>query len=133
MATDMTIRPTTATASATTLLTQAMLDRFDERAPVYDRENRFFTEDFEELRSSGYLKAAVPPELGGRGLSLAEIAPMQRRLSYYAPATAVAVNMHLYWTGTAADLHRNGDDSLAFVLEAAAAGQVFAAGHGERG
>ena len=27
-----------------------MLQRFDERAPVYDRENRFFSEDFEELR-----------------------------------------------------------------------------------
>ena len=128
----MTSTPDTA-ASVATLLTQAMLDRFDERAPVYDRENRFFTEDFEELRSSGYLNAAVPREFGGLGLSLAEIAPMQRRLAYYAPATAVAVNMHLYWTGTAADLRRNGDDSLAFVLEAAADGHVFAAGHGERG
>ena len=27
-----------------------MLARFDERAPMYDRENRFFDEDFEELR-----------------------------------------------------------------------------------
>ena len=128
----MTSTPDTA-PSAATLLTQAMLYRFEERAPVYDRENRFFTEDFEELRSSGYLNAAVPREFGGLGLSLAEIAPMQRRLAYYAPATAVAVNMHLYWTGTAADLRRNGDDSLAFVLEAAADGHVFAAGHGERG
>ena len=32
-----------------------MLARFDERAPAYDRDNRFFTEDFEELRASGYL------------------------------------------------------------------------------
>jgi alkylation response protein AidB-like acyl-CoA dehydrogenase len=41
--------------------------------------------------------------------------------------------MHLYWTGTAADLLRNGDDSLRFVLEDAARGHIFAAGHGERG
>ena len=41
-------------APATTdLLTDEMLARFDERAPVYDRENRFFDEDFEELRASG--------------------------------------------------------------------------------
>ena len=28
-----------------------MLARFDERAPLYDRENRFFDEDFEELQA----------------------------------------------------------------------------------
>jgi len=115
------------------LLTDEMLAAFDERAPLYDRENRFFDEDFDDLRASGYLLAAVPTEFGGFGLSLAELAPMQRRLAYHAPATAVAVNMHLYWTGAAADMHRMGDDSLVWVLEAAAAGHVFAAGHGERG
>ena len=52
------------------LLTDEMLARFDERAPVYDRENRFFDEDFEELRASGYLNLAVPAELGGAGLDL---------------------------------------------------------------
>jgi alkylation response protein AidB-like acyl-CoA dehydrogenase len=115
------------------LLTDEMLQRFDDRAPVYDRQNRFFAEDFDELRGSGYLSAAVPTRFGGFGLSLAEVAPLQRRLAYHAPATAVAVNMHLYWTGTAADMLRHGDDSLAWVLEAAADGHVFAAGHGERG
>ena len=34
---------------------------------------------------------------------------LQRRLAYVAPATAVAINMHLYWTGMAADLYRAGD------------------------
>ena len=34
------------------LLTDDMLARFDERAPEYDRDNRFFAEDFEELRAS---------------------------------------------------------------------------------
>src|SRR5262245_13224932 len=84
------------------LLTDDMLARFDERAPVYDRENRFFTEDFEELRASGYLLAAVPAELGGSGLRLDEVMRLQQQLAYHAPATAVAVNMHLYWTGLAA-------------------------------
>jgi alkylation response protein AidB-like acyl-CoA dehydrogenase len=114
------------------LLTDTMLEQFDERAPIYDRENRFFTEDFEDLRESGYLLAAVPTQFGGFGLSLADLAAQQRRLAYHAPSTAVAVNMHLYWTGAAADMVRHGDHSLAWVLEAAAAGHVFAAGHGER-
>ena len=41
--------------------------------------------------------------------------------------------MHVYWTGVAADLLRNGDDSCRFILEKAAEGEVFAALHGEAG
>lgn len=114
-------------------LSDEMLARFDERAPQYDREHRFFAEDFAELRASGYLDLALPPEYGGPGLSLAEIGRQQQRLAYVAPATAIAVNMHFYWTGVAADLFRAGDRRMAWVLERAAAGDVFAAGHGESG
>src|SRR6266481_7503215 len=117
----------------TDLLTDDMLARFDERAPVYDRENRFFTEDFEELRRSGYLLATVPTEFGGAGLRLDEYSRLQRRLAYVAPATALAVNMHCYWTGLAADLLKTGDDSCRFILEKAAAGEVLNALHGEAG
>ena len=98
-----------ATVTTGELLTDDMLRRFDERAPVYDRENRFFTEDFDELRAPGYLLAAVPTELGGSGLALNEVMRLQQRLAYHAPATAVAVNMHLYRTGLAANLAFFGD------------------------
>jgi alkylation response protein AidB-like acyl-CoA dehydrogenase len=116
-----------------TVLTADILDHCAERTATYDRENRFFTEDFEELRRSGYLLAAVPTELGGLGLSLAEVCQEQRRLARRSPATALAINMHIYWSGLAADLWRAGDKSLAWVLEETVAGEVFAAGHGERG
>ena len=114
-------------------LTDEMLLRFQERAPGYDQQNRFFTEDFEELRASGYLNMAIPRELGGLGMTLAEVSREQRRLGYYAPADALAVNMHLYWTGLAADLWRAGDKSLEWLLRAAAGGAVLAAGHAESG
>jgi alkylation response protein AidB-like acyl-CoA dehydrogenase len=123
----------TLTATTPEILTDEMLARFDERAPVYDRENRFFQEDFDELRASGYLNLAIPKDFGGPGLSLAEAIALQRRLAYYAPATALAVNMHLYWTGTAAELYRTGDNSCTWILEEAAKGKIFAAGHGESG
>ena len=45
----------TAVTTAPALLTDDMLARFEERAAVYDRENRFFSEDFEELRHGGLL------------------------------------------------------------------------------
>jgi alkylation response protein AidB-like acyl-CoA dehydrogenase len=114
-------------------LSDEIITRCGERASTYDRENRFFTEDFEELRAAGYLKMAIPKELGGQGMSLAEVCNEQRRLAYRAPSTALATNMHLYWTGVAADLRKMGDKSLEWLLSEAAAGEVFAAGHGETG
>lgn len=115
------------------VLSEELLQRFWERAPEYDRENRFFAEDFEELRDAGYLNLAVPVELGGAGLDLAGVCAEQRRLAYFAAPTALAVNMHLYWTGVAADLWRAGDRSLEWLLKASVAGEVFAAGHAESG
>jgi alkylation response protein AidB-like acyl-CoA dehydrogenase len=115
------------------VLSQDILARCGERAPVYDRENRFFEEDFQELRQAGYLAMAVPQELGGLGLSLAEVNREQRRLTYYAHATALAVNMHLYWTGVAANLWRSGDTSLEWLLTGAVRGGKYAAGHAESG
>src|ERR687886_3043390 len=120
-------------AATTSVLTEDMLARFGERAAIYDRDNRFFDEDFEELRASGYLTCAVPADMGGGGLSLADVCRLQRRLAYRAPATALAVNMHLYWIGVAADLRRFGDPSLEWLLREAMAGEIFAAGHGETG
>ncbi|WP_432974956.1 acyl-CoA dehydrogenase family protein [Dactylosporangium sp. CA-233914] len=107
--------------------------RFHARAAGYDRDNRFFAEDFEELRASGYLRAALPAELGGGGLDITALSSEQRRLAYWAPATALAVNMHLYWTGPAAALTSTGVLDLSWLLRAVADGQVLAAGHGERG
>src|SRR5438045_5573747 len=103
-------------SAAGTFLSDDVIARCGERAARYDRENTFFTEDFEELRKSGYLTIAVPEVFGGRGMSLAEVCREQRRLAYRAPATALATNMHLYWTGVAADLRKAGDSSLEWLL-----------------
>ena len=115
------------------VLSDEMLARFATRATTYDRENRFFTEDFEELRQAGYLLMAVPRALGGLGLNLLEGCREQRRLAYYAPATALAVNMHLEATAMAADLYRAGDTSCTWLLEEAVRGEVFALGRSEAG
>jgi alkylation response protein AidB-like acyl-CoA dehydrogenase len=124
---------TTNPTGITDVLTDDMLARFDERAPVYDRENRFFDEDFEELKASGFLNVALPMDLGGRDARLDDYSKLARRLAYYAPATALAVNMHVYWTGVAADLLRAGDESCRFIIDKAAAGEIFCALHGEAG
>jgi alkylation response protein AidB-like acyl-CoA dehydrogenase len=124
---------TTLTSKTELILSESMLERIAARSQNYDLENKFFSEDFEELRQAGYLKIAIPKELGGAGYTLAQVALEQRRLAYSAPATALAVNMHLYWTGVAADLYRAGDKSMQWLLEEAAAGEIFAAAHSESG
>ena len=52
-------------------LSDALLAKCRERAPEYDRENRFFHEDFNDLKAAGYLRMALPREFGGLGMSAA--------------------------------------------------------------
>ncbi|MGZ6994715.1 MAG: acyl-CoA dehydrogenase family protein [Acidimicrobiia bacterium] len=124
---------TTTVTTPGQVLDDELIERCGARAAGYDRENSFFHEDFDELRDSGYLTMAVPTELGGLGFTLADVCREERRLARRAPATALATNMHVYWTGLAADLYRAGDSSLVWMLEEAVGGEVFAAGHGEAG
>lgn len=116
-----------------TPLTDDLLARVHERAPGHDRENTFPHDDLAELAAAGYLRAFVPERLGGAGLTLEEVAREQVRLAAAAPATALAVNMHLVVTGLAALLVARGDDSVEFVLRDAARGEVFAFGNSEAG
>src|SRR3954453_2787881 len=76
--------------AADAILTDELLARFDERAPGYDAANRFFHEDFDELREAGYLDLAIPPDFGGRGLTLAPVGRLPRRLPYGAPTAPAA-------------------------------------------
>src|SRR5258705_9752268 len=121
------------TAASSSVLTQPLLERCRERAPGYDRDNKFCLEDFNELKAAGYLKMALPKEFGGLGMMLAQVSRETRLLAQYAPATALCINMHNYWVGNAADLWRGGDKSCEWILKDAAAGEVFAAGHAEHG
>ena len=114
-------------------LSNDLLARIHERAAHYDAENRFFDEDLAELVAAGYLKTLVPERFGGLGLSLQETARLQVRLAKAAPATALAVNMHLVWCGVAKLLYERGDDTWAFLLEQAGAGEIFAFGLSEAG
>ena len=119
--------------AAETVLTDEMLARFAKRAPQYDRDNAFFTDDFEELRQAGYLALAVPAELGGAGLSLAGVAsssggsattPRRRRSRSTCTSTGPATPP----TSGAPATRRSAGCS-----RRAAAGEVFAAGHAESG
>jgi alkylation response protein AidB-like acyl-CoA dehydrogenase len=121
------------TKSMRSVLTDDLLARCGERAAGYDRDNRFFHEDLEDLRAANYLVAAVPESFGGLGLTLAEICQEQRRLARLSAPTALALNMHILNTGIAAELHRHDDHSQDWVLEEAGKGAIFAFGASESG
>ncbi|MGM1016923.1 MAG: acyl-CoA dehydrogenase family protein [Actinomycetota bacterium] len=116
-----------------TILPDDLIERIRERAPRYDRENMFPDEDLAELRDAGYLSILVPTDRGGAGLTLAEAAILQQRLAEAAPATALAINMHLVWTGVAKVFSDRSVPGLEFVQDGAVAGEVYAFGISEGG
>jgi alkylation response protein AidB-like acyl-CoA dehydrogenase len=121
------------TSTPETLLDDHLLARIRERAAGYDRENLFFDEDLAELREAGYLRILVPTRFGGLGWGLDDSVRAQMRLAGAAPATALAVNMHLVWTAVAKILADRGDDSLEFLQREAGAGEIFGFGISEAG
>ena len=106
-----------------TVLDADLLARIRSRAAGYDRDNAFFADDLDDLRAAGYL-ASRP---------LLEVARDQRLLAAHAPATALGINMHLVVVGIARVLHERGDSSLDWILDDAAAGELFAFGNSEAG
>lgn len=97
------------TFDAAAWLPDDLIERIRGRAAQVDHDNVFPQEDLDELAAAGYLSILVPSALGGGGLGLAEASLLQQRLATAAPATALAINMHLVWTGVAKVLADRGD------------------------
>jgi alkylation response protein AidB-like acyl-CoA dehydrogenase len=76
---------------------------FRTRAAEYDRNGAFPMENYDRMRESGYLRAPVPEELGGLGATLPQMARAQQELARGCASTALAVNMHQFQVGAAAD------------------------------
>lgn len=116
-----------------TFLSEQVLSSIHSRASVVDAENRFPTEDIAELKSVGYLKAFVPCEYGGGGLTLEEIAEEQTLLAKAAPGTALAINMHQIIVGVGRNMVKHGLSEGEQILKDAVAGELFAFGISEPG
>lgn len=115
------------------VLTLELLERIRGRAAGYDQQNEFCQEDLDELQEAGYLKALVPSERGGLGWGLPQLVAAQRLLASYAPATALAVNMHHVWMSVARHMVQMGHREFEQVLDEAAEGHIFAFGISEAG
>ena len=74
------------------ILSDELLSHFVQHCGSYDRENRFFQEDFDDLKQVGYLTINVPRQFGGRGPTLAEVCREQRH-SRHRPRRTAAVGV----------------------------------------
>ncbi|HZS02760.1 MAG TPA: acyl-CoA dehydrogenase family protein [Chloroflexota bacterium] len=88
------------------VLATALADEFRPGAAALDRTGEFPSGNYQRMRETGYLRAAVPTELGGGGAGLAAMARAQQALARGCAATALAVNMHHFQVGFTADTWR---------------------------
>jgi acyl-CoA dehydrogenase len=69
-----------------------------EHSAEHDRDASFVGPAYEAMRATGYLRLAVPTELGGLGASARQICYAQAELARHDGAAALAVAMHTYNT-----------------------------------
>ena len=76
------------------------------RAADYDREARFPTENYQDLRDAGLLAICVPRAHGGMGANYQTYSLAAAEIGRYCGATALTWNMHVcstLWSGPLAD------------------------------
>ncbi len=81
-------------------------ERFAPRARAYDREARFPTENYGDLREAGLLAICVPERYGGLGADYRAYMLAAAEIGRFCGATALTFNMHVcscLWTGELAD------------------------------
>jgi alkylation response protein AidB-like acyl-CoA dehydrogenase len=106
-------------------LAEELAAELAERAADVDREGRFPSENVELLKERGYLRLPVPADLGGLGIDLETMCEAQRILAGGCASTALAVNMHLFGLGAAAEALADGQEQARMVLQLAGQGIVI--------
>jgi acyl-CoA dehydrogenase len=65
---------------------------------AHDRDASFVTEAYAEMADRGYLRLAVPVELGGLGATMRQVMLAEEELASHSGSAALAAAMHLYLT-----------------------------------
>lgn len=68
--------------------------KFAARASQYDREAKFPTENYKDLREAGFLKLCIPEEYGGLGADYQTYMLVAAEIGRWCGATALTFNMH---------------------------------------
>jgi alkylation response protein AidB-like acyl-CoA dehydrogenase len=98
--------------------------------PEHDRDATFVTEAYAEMAACGYLRLAVPEELGGLGASIRQVVIAEEELGSWSGSAALAAAMHLYLTLVQRWRWRRGAPDAAGVLGRIADGLIMATSGG---
>jgi alkylation response protein AidB-like acyl-CoA dehydrogenase len=105
-------------------LAEELAEEFGARAAEVDRSGRFPTENIDRMKETGYLKIAVPEELGGLGADLETVCAAQAIIAGACASTALSSNMHIFGIGSASEAWYAGDRSGQPIFEMVASGIV---------
>lgn len=92
-------------------LTEKLGHAFAARAAQHDREGSFVFENYADLKEHRYFSAAIPEDLGGGGISHAEMCSVIRTLARYCGSTALAFSMHQHLVAAAVWRYRHKGES----------------------
>src|SRR6478752_6551723 len=84
------------TATDWIALMQQLGTDFTKRTAEHDEQDSFVAENYAALKANGAFAAGVPAELGGGGLSHAELCAIVRELAHHCSSTALAFSMHTH-------------------------------------
>lgn len=73
-----------------------LAEEFSAEAAQFDESGAFVARNYDAIRASGLLKAAVPAELGGLGARYDQLCEMLRLLAKGCGSTALALSMHTH-------------------------------------
>jgi alkylation response protein AidB-like acyl-CoA dehydrogenase len=96
----------------------------------HDRDATFVTEAYDAMHAGGYLRLAVPTDLGGAGATMRDLVLAQHELGRHSGAAALSSTMHLYLTLVQVWRRRRGAPDAEGVLAKVADGLVMATSGG---
>lgn len=92
---------------------------FADRAAAHDLEGSFVEANYADLKRHDFFSAGVPSELGGAGLSHAELCELLRKLAHHCGSTALALSMHQHLVAAAVWRYRRGQPGEALLRKVA--------------
>jgi acyl-CoA dehydrogenase len=101
-----------------------------EHDAAHDRDATFVTEAYDAMHASGYLRLAVPTDIGGAGATMRQLVLAQHELGKHSGAAALSSTMHHYLTLVQCWRRRRGAADADGVLAKVAEGLVMATSGG---
>jgi len=111
-------------------ITHRLGEEFAKRAPDYDKNGGFVTENYQDLREHRLFSAAIPNELGGGGASYTALSGIIRELGRHCASTALAYAMHSHPVAVNVFKHRHGDGAATATLRKLVTNELIIAGTG---